>query len=253
MTDAARPLWIFLHVPKCGGTTLNAHLERHFTMDEQLVEFSHWGRSYRRTHGRPEFADRPAEERARAEVLSGHQTWYNIHKLVPGAREPRYFTVVRDPAERCVSLYNFRWSRGHVRDDSDFDRWYDNWYRPRQTDTMVRFFAERLYGSALPSDPGQRLAMAQQLLTLCWFVTTTDRWNDGLDRISQAMGIPADWQRYRAAGNSIPLPASHPRQGEVVQRRITLDDDLRARIHADSPGDVALVDWVRARHWPLAD
>ena len=48
-TDAPRrPLWIFLHVPKCGGTTLKAHLERHFAMDEQLVEFSNWGRRYRK-------------------------------------------------------------------------------------------------------------------------------------------------------------------------------------------------------------
>lgn len=251
MTDAARPLWIFLHVPKCGGTTLKAHLERHFAMDEQLVEFSHWGRSYRRTHGRPEFADRPAEERARAEILSGHQTWYGIHQLVPGAREPRYFTVLRDPAERCVSLYNFRWSRGHAPDD--FDRWYEGHYLAEQRDYMVRFFAETLFGAGLPADPAQRLAMARQMLTRCWFVTTTDRWNEGLDYLCGAMGIPADWQHQRAAGASAPLPPSHPSPREVVQRRLTLDESLRARIHADSPGDVALVDWVRARRWPLAD
>lgn len=252
MTDTPRrPLWIFLHVPKCGGTTLKAHLERHFAMDEQLVEFSNWGRRYRKEQGRPEFEDRPAEERTRAEILAGHQLDYGIHRLVPGLREPRYVTVVRDPAERCVSLYNFRWSRGHAPDD--FDQWYGEWYRPEQSDYMVRFFAQRLYGADLPADPEQQLAMAQRLLELCWFATTTDRWNEGLDFLSAAMGIPADWNHYRAAGRSIELPASHPSQGEVVARRVTLDDALRAHIHADSPGDVRLVDWVRARRWPLAD
>lgn len=251
MNDGSRPLWIFLHVPKCGGTTLKAHLERHFTMDEQLVEFSDWGRRYRRNHGRPEFADRSPQERACAEILAGHQLDYGVHRLVPGVRTPRYFTVVRDPAERCVSLYNFRWSRGYAPDD--FEAWYDGWYRPEQSDHMVQFFAERLYGTRLPADPAQRLAMAQQLLSLCWFVTTTDRWNEGLDFLSRAMAIPADWQHYRAAGDSIPLPASHPSQREVVRRRVTLDETLRARIHADSPGDVALVDWVRDRRWPAAD
>ncbi|AQA00229.1 hypothetical protein BWQ93_18525 [Sphingopyxis sp. QXT-31] len=251
MTDAARPLWIFLHVPKCGGTTLKAHLERHFVMDEQLVEFSHWGRSYRKTHGRPDFADRPPEERASAEILSGHQTYYGIDRLVPGPRDPRYFTVLRDPAERCVSLYNFRWSRGHAPDD--FTIWYRDYYLAEQRNYMVRFFAEALYGTALPADGAQRLAMARQMLTRCWFVTTVDRWNEGLDFVCDAMGIPTDWQHHRAAGDSAPLPASHPSQSEVVARRLALDDDLRARIHADSPGDVALVDWVRARRWPLAD
>lgn len=251
MTNAVRPLWIFLHVPKCGGTTLKAHLERHFVMDEQLVEFSHWGRSYRKTHGRADFADRPPEERARAEILSGHQTWYGIDRLVPRPREARYFTVLRDPAERCVSLYNFRWSRGHAPDD--FDIWYRDYYLAEQRNYMVRFFAEALYGAALPEDDAQRLAMAQQLLTRCWFVTTVDRWNEGLDFLCDAMGIPADWQHHRAAGDSAPLPASHPSQSEVVARRLILDDDLRARIRADSPGDVALVDWVRARRWPLTD
>jgi hypothetical protein len=251
MTDPARPLWIFLHVPKCGGTTLKAHLERHFTMDEQLVEFSDWGRRYRKTHDRPEFADRRPEDRARAMILAGHQLAYGVHRLVPGNCEARYVTVLRDPAERCVSLYNFRWSRGHAPDD--FDAWYQHWYRPEQSDYMVRFFAERLYGGALPADAGQRLAMAQQLLTLCWFVTTTERWNEGLDLLCGAMGIAADWQHVRGADNPAELPASHPARTEKLQRRVTLDDGLRARIHADSPGDVALVDWVRARRWPLAD
>lgn len=249
MTAPARPLWIFLHVPKCGGTTLTAHLERYFTMDEQFVEFSNWGRRYRRQHRRAEFVDRSAEARARVEILAGHHIDYGIHRRVPGPRDARYLTVVRDPAERCVSLYNFRWSRGQAPDD--FDRWYDGWYRPEQSDYMVRFFAERLYGAALPGDPVQRLAMAQQMLDLCWFATTTDRWNQGLDFLCREMGIPADWQHVRAADKPVALPASHPAQRETLRRRVALDDRLRARIHADSPGDVALVDWVQARCWPF--
>ena len=251
MTDPARPLWIFLHVPKCGGTTLKAHLERHFTMDEQLVDFTHWGRSYRERHGRPDFADRPAADRARAEVLAGHHLDHRVRDLVPGPRETRFVTVLRDPAERCVSLYNFRWSRGRAPDD--FERWYEDWYRAHQADFMVRFFAETLFGADLPADAGQRLAMAQQMLARCWFVTTTERWDEGLDRLCGAMGIPADWRRHRTAGEAPALPASHPAQRETLMRRLTLDDALRDRIRADSPGDVALVEWVRRHRWPAAD
>lgn len=246
---SASPLWIFLHIPKCGGTTFKAHVERHLVIEETFFEFSNWGRQYRADRGLPEFADRPEEERARALVLAGHQLSYGAHRLVPGEREPRYFTVLRDPAERCVSLYNFRWSRGHAPDS--FDEWYHGWYRANQSDYQTRFLAERLYRMNLPERAEQRLAMAQQLLDLCWFVTTTECWNEGLDHLFAAMGLPGDWRHFRKAGASIELPSSHPSQGEVVKQRFVADETTRAMLLADSPLDVALVDWVRARqhHW----
>jgi Sulfotransferase family len=246
----ARPLWIFLHIPKCGGTTFKAHVERHLTIEETFFEFSNWGRQFRAERGLPDFADRPDEQRARAEILAGHQLGYGIHRLVPGERDTRYFTVLRDPAERCVSLYNFRWSRGHASDD--FGEWYDAWYRPNHSDYQTKFLAERLYTKRLPARPVQRLAMAQRLLELCWFVTTTECWNEGLDHLFAAMGLPGDWQHYRKAGDSIELPTGHPAQGEAVTRRFSADNAVRTMILADSPMDVGLLDWVRANRWKWA-
>lgn len=249
--DPTRPLWIFMHVPKCGGTTLKAHLERHFAMDERLMELSNWGRRYRRKRGRPEFGDRSDAERARIDVLAGHQISYGIHQKMPGAREARYVTVVRDPAERCVSLYNFRWSRGFVTDD--FDGWYRDWYRVREANFQVHFFAERLFGNLSPVVTPDQLETVKRLLARFWFVTTTDRLNDGLDFLSREMGIPADWQHFRKAGASLPLPDSHPDKKEVVQKRVTLTDEMRRMIYADSPFDLALVEWVRGHHWRSTD
>jgi Sulfotransferase family len=244
------PLWIFLHIPKCGGTTFKAHVEAHLPLEEQFFEFSNWGRRYRADHDLPEFADRPAEERARAQVLAGHQLGWGIHRLVPGTRDVRYFSVLRDPAERCVSLYNYRWSRGHAPDD--FHIWYRDWYRPEQSNFQTRFLAERLYDGQLPEAPDQWLAMAETLLKQCWFVTTTDRWNEGLDHIFDAMGLPADWQHYRKAGESLALPVSHPAQSEKLARRFAADAETSAMIAADSSLDVKLVAWVRANsdRWP---
>lgn len=246
------PLWIFLHVPKCGGTTFKAHVENHLAMEETFFEFSHWGRHYREERGLPEFVDRPDEERARARVLAGHLLGYGIHHEVPGNREARYFTVLRDPAERCVSLYNYRWSRGQAPDD--FGEWYEGWYRANQSDFQTTFLARRLFAGNLPEDGEQRLAMAQRLLGLCWFVTTTDRWSADLGWLFGEMGLPGDWRHYRKAGESLPLPQSHPAQSERLARRIELDDTLRAMIEADSARDVRLLEWVRAeRHrWPEA-
>lgn len=249
----ARPLWIFLHIPKCGGTTFKAHVERHLQLEVSFFEFSNWGRQYRAEHGLPDFADRSEAERAKAEILAGHLVSYGVHHLVPGERDPRYFTVLRDPAERCVSLYNFRWSRGHAPDS--FAEWYETFYRPNQSDFQTRFLAERLYGKQLPASSEQRIAMAKQMLELCWFVTTTDHWNAGLDHLFAAMGLPADWQHYRKAGDSIDLPASHPSQGEAVAQKFRADTSVRDMILADSPRDVELVAWVEAnrnRWLPIA-
>lgn len=245
------PLWIFLHVSKCGGTTLQAHLENHFAMDESFITFSNWGRQYRKRLGRPEFADRPAEERIKAKVLSGHQTYYGIDALVPEPRDVRYFTVVRDPAERCVSLYNFRRSRGKAA--GSFDEWYESYYDVEHRNFIVEHFARCLVGADLPDPPERRLALAKMLLERCWFVTTTDAWDAGLALVSDAMGIAHDWRHYRRADKAIPLPSSHPTQTESLQRHFTLDEATRARIYADSALDLDLYRWVQANHWPRTD
>lgn len=248
--SAAEPLWIFLHIPKCGGTTFKAHVERYLPLEDRFFEFSHWGRSYRAEHGLPEFADRSEAERARAQVLAGHRIGWGIHQLVPGKRDARYFSVLRDPAERCVSLYNYRWSRGQAHDD--FAIWYRDWYNVEQRNFQTRFLAGRLYDGQLPQSDSQRLEMAKTLLAQCWFVTTTDRWNEGLDLIFADMGLPADWQHYRKAGDSLSLPESHPAQSEKLSRRFVADAQTEAMIAADSPLDAELVRWVRdnASRWP---
>jgi hypothetical protein len=241
-TDAD-PLWIFLHIPKCGGTTFKAHVERNVPLEEQFFEFSNWGREYRAERRLPEFADRPAEQRAKARILAGHNLGYGIHHLVPGKRDVRYFSVLRDPAERCVSLYNFRWSRGSIK--TGFDEWYRDWYRTNQSNFQTQFLAARLFDGKLPDNNGQRLAMARRVLELCWFVTTTDHWSEGLDHIFAAMGLPTNWQHYRKAGDSMILPDSHPAKGEKVMRRFVADDATLNMIRSESPLDLALLDWVR--------
>lgn len=249
--DPTRPIWIFMHVPKSGGTTLKAHLDRYFEMDERLMELSLWGRRYRQKHGRAEFIDRSEAERARVDILAGHQIQYGIHHHVPGQRDVRYITILRDPAERCVSLYNFRWSCGFA--DVDFDRWYHDWYRVTEPNFQVHFFAERLFGDLSPSVGSHQLEMVKRLLANFWFVTTTDRLNDGLNFLSREMGIPADWKHYRKAGASLEMPRSHFKKKEVVQKRVTLTDDMRQMIYADSPLDLALVEWARGHHWRSTD
>src|SRR5690606_8978234 len=134
-------LWLYLHVPKTGGTTINGHLSRHLAFDDTFVLLNRWGRSYRRREGRLPLEERTPEERARIRCLVGHRVWYGVHELVPG-RAPRYVTVVRDPAALIVSRYDF--DRSLERTSLTFEAWYAKHFEPEHAQNpQVRFLADR--------------------------------------------------------------------------------------------------------------
>lgn len=90
---------IFLHLPKCGGTTLNRIIEweydplRIFSIDPI---FFLW--SYQKLNRWP------ASRLAKMQVLKGHMP-LGIHRRLP---QPfTYITFLRDPVERVISAYYF--------------------------------------------------------------------------------------------------------------------------------------------------
>jgi hypothetical protein len=90
---------IFLHLPKCGGTTLNRIIEweysplRIFSIDPVLYLWS-----YHKLNRWPE------SRLAKMQVLKGHMP-FGIHRRL---RRPfTYITFLRDPVERVISAYYF--------------------------------------------------------------------------------------------------------------------------------------------------
>jgi len=94
---------IFVHLPKCGGTTLNRLIEweynplRVFSIDPSFFRWSYCRLS--RT---------PAERFARIRAFQGHMP-FGLHKLLD--RPCRYITVVREPTQREISSYYYARSR----------------------------------------------------------------------------------------------------------------------------------------------
>jgi len=90
---------IFLHLPKCGGTTLNRIIEweynplRIFSVDPI---FFRW--SYRKL-GRWS-----PEKLAQMQVFKGHMP-FGLHQRLP--QPSTYITFLRDPIERSISAYYF--------------------------------------------------------------------------------------------------------------------------------------------------
>ncbi len=90
---------IFIHLPKCAGTTLNRIIEweydpmRVFSIDPVLFLWS-----YKKLNRWP------AKKLAKMQVFKGHMP-FGIHSRLP--QPSTYITFLRDPVERVISAYYF--------------------------------------------------------------------------------------------------------------------------------------------------
>lgn len=91
--DLERPRLVFLHIPKCGGTTLHAALAQHFNPEQTCPE---------RFNG---LRARRLEELAAFSFFSGHFDLESCQALF--GRDVRIVTLLREPRARLISLYYF--------------------------------------------------------------------------------------------------------------------------------------------------
>lgn len=90
-------LSIFLHIPKTGGTTLNTIFKQQYNADEFL------------DHGSfkdivIDYDQLTKQEKSKLSGISGH-FFYGIHERF--TKPFTYFTLLRDPVDRVISLYYF--------------------------------------------------------------------------------------------------------------------------------------------------
>lgn len=83
---------VFVHLPKCGGTSLHGLLKLWYGEEALHPERFNGLYSYR------------AAQNASSLIFSGHYDFYST-SLIPGRKY--YITVMREPIARLVSLYNF--------------------------------------------------------------------------------------------------------------------------------------------------
>ena len=88
---------VFLHVPKTAGTTLSRIVQNEYPKRETL-----WFRSPSEVE---KYEKLPIENKERLRLLRGH-IWFHIDEFIPSNFETRFFTVLRNPVDRLVSLYS---------------------------------------------------------------------------------------------------------------------------------------------------
>jgi hypothetical protein len=98
---------LFLHIPKCAGTTLTEDvIMKIFPRRQRLLYYDGDTRSLLKL-----LQEMPARRRMRLRCIAGHFA-FGVHQLLPG--RARYITLLREPVDRVISHFYFVMrTRGH--------------------------------------------------------------------------------------------------------------------------------------------
>jgi len=103
------PLKVYIHLPKCGGTTIDANLNHHLG-DRFFQDVTRDDWKALQGHAATGFED--------VDVVTVHNANFPYERVLEGI-EAEFITVCREPLSAAVSMYNFATSAQHTR---NFDR-----------------------------------------------------------------------------------------------------------------------------------
>jgi len=246
-------LWIFLHLPKTGGSTFSQHLLKNLKKEEifstSLLRYNLIPKKIQKNKVR---------------VILGHATYYGIHRFFKN-KNPRYILFLRDPAERFVSSYNFEM---RTKKGGNVPFW--KWYNLQIKDEMVYFldmkfrgkegakanlprnivpffgrlfqnkkiflFFQKIYVSYLSlfqssnKTKRKKLENAKKLLDKCWHIGFLPDLDKSLRFLFKEIGVPISWENQNVT--------------EKSRSFFKLDDKSRKRIYKDNKYDKELFDYA---------
>jgi len=236
-------IYIYLHIPKCAGTTIRNNLMSAFESDEVInlyrdryMPFHISGYDEAKKH----LTSLSSEQKNRIKLIFGHFVYYGIHELFD--RECRYITFLRHPLDRTISHYNWArtlFARGNVSEENvnivfsqDTDLSFKTWFEKRETENISRdnyisgYLLDFLSGNRLGLDnfTEEDLKKAKDALKKFYFVGITGNHED-IFFIYHLIGIKRFWNRINSS-KSFLSPADEERITKTYSHRIKNDLEL---------------------------
>lgn len=235
---SGRVVHFLLHVPKCAGTTVEAHFRAHLGGGFTLAP--RWESPLRNLLGN-RYPGLDDTRLAGVRAVSGHSLSRSMAALFPGA-EVRESVLLRDPVGFLLSFYNYRWVR--------FDRGlgarppeFAAWYRAQRRNPISRFLLNRYFEQGVPAlyrlSSAGRLAWLEARLARFHFVGSYRRADEMIAGISRELGLPEVVEHRNV----------------TPRRRLDAGDlpaGMAARIAAENALDQALWERWRDRGWTQA-
>ena len=233
---AERRVHFILHVPKCAGTTVEAHFERH--LGAGFLRAPRWEHPLRNVIGN-RYPYAPGDARlAGVRVVSGHSLSVSLKSRFPGA-EIAESVLLRDPLGYFLSFYNYRWAR--FREGLEpRPPGFGLWYAAQRRNPISRFMLNRYFEQGIPAlyrlSSAARLDWLEARLARFHFVGGVARADELIAGVSRDLALPENVARENVT-----------RTPELAREAVP--ERLAARIAADNALDAALFARWSDRGW----
>jgi hypothetical protein len=202
------PLYLFMHVPKCGGSTFVKHLQNNFKQEE-IINLYPIQEVYHKVAGCKIPRD-PSDiknyfqlledmKKDNIKAIYGHNVFYGIHEYF--SKPCRYVTFLRHPTARILSDYNMGlylfdlFKKGLINDDQrrtlnrryfidssekmrPFEEWIDS-VRTGANHTIFFLHARSsLDKQIIETVTREHLEIAKKLLEKFYFVCITENFDE---------------------------------------------------------------------------
>lgn len=233
MNDTAGSLRVFVHVPKCGGRTVQQHLARHlgarfWSVNKRFryLPLELFGRKFDRV------ATAPLDDIV---AVSGHSLGRSIESLFAGRSIVRTL-ILREPQSQVLSWYNFRMMRYMTAGQSAYS--FRLFLRSMPADPVAHFLLERwlelpwLRIASLSLD--QKRQLLDAALSAFDIVADIAKTDDVIACHSATLGIPQQAVRAndtrelarRTGWRPIGLADLSPSEREELAQSLHLDNYL---------------------------
>jgi hypothetical protein len=164
-------------------------------------------------------------------VIDPHVIGYGFHKDV-GIEEPKYFTVLRDPADWLVSMYHLDCARRNL--NIKFPTWYNT--VGRSTTYPYNIFRNRMAYWYMEKCRVKTVEETIAVLRKFWMVGITEGLDTLIEIFKKHFHLSCEIENQRVTGEVTEV------EGEklYMQRRFTLTDTWREKIYEENPSDVKL-------------